>query len=284
MVKTKYGRHLIKAPFELDRGGKGLHVFNFAATGYGVKATWVLLPVIKPSTGESLPTHSHDFFQFISWFGTNPKNIGEFEAEEYICLGAEQERHIVNTPTVQVLPAGTPHCPGGWLQVDKPIFYLVVFFASDYVKRDTVIPDAPNRRSPGTKYSKNFLPANIAPAQFGPPVPTFHFSAAKYGIDAGWIVVPVLEPRLFMDKPHKHDFHQFFCFLGSDPEDIRKFDAEIEVYLGKEGEKHVITTPTVLHVPPGLMHCPMEYKRVGKPVIHLDVYFASRYERRPASR
>jgi hypothetical protein len=32
------------------------------------------------------------------------------------------------------------------------------------------------------------------------------------------------------------------------------------------------------------MHCPMEYKRVGKPVIHLDVFFAPRYERIPASR
>jgi hypothetical protein len=87
-----------------------------------------------------------------------------------------------------------------------------------------------------------------------------------------------------MDTPHKHDFHQFFCFLGSDPLDIRKFDAEIEVYLGEEGEKHTITTPTVLHIPPGLMHCPMEYKKVGQPVMHLDIYFAPKYERIAASR
>jgi hypothetical protein len=284
MAKTKYGKHLTKAPFQLDRGGKGLHVLYFVADKYGIKATWVLLPVTTPSTGESLPTHSHDFFQFISWFGANPENIGEFEAEEYICLGAEQEKHIVNTPTVQILPPGTPHCPGGWLKVDKPIYHMDVFFSNDYVKKDTPIPDVPGRREPGTRYSKNFVPANIAPAVFGPPVPTFHFSTAEYGVDAGWIVVPVLEPRMFQKEPHKHDFHQFFCFLGSDPEDIRKFDAEIEVYLGEEGEKHVITTPTVLHVPPGLMHCPMEYKRVGKPVIHLDVFFAPRYERIPASR
>jgi hypothetical protein len=284
MAETKYGKHLIEAPFQLAREGTGVHVLSFAAAEYGVKATWVLLPVLKPSTGEGLPTHSHDFFQFISWFGADPKNIGEFEAEEFICLGEEQEKHIVNTPTVQILPPGTPHCPGGWLKVDKPIYHFDVFFASDYVKKDTVIPDIPNRQMPGTKYSKNFVPANIAPAQHGPPVPTFNFSAAEYGVDAGWILVPVLESRMFMDKPHKHDFHQFFCFLGSDPEDIRNFDAEIEVYLGDEGEKHVITTPTVLHIPPGLMHCPMEYKRVGKPVMHLDIYFAAKYERIPASR
>jgi hypothetical protein len=152
------------------------------------------------------------------------------------------------------------------------------------VKNDTVIPDVPGKKMPGKKYSKNFVPANIAPAHFGPPVPTFHFSTADYGIDAGWVVVPVLESRTFMEEPHKHDFHQFFFFLGSNPEDISKFDAEIEVYLGEEGEKHVISTPTVLHIPPGLMHCPMIYKRVDKPVIHLDVFFASRYKRIPASR
>ena len=190
MAETKYGRHLIEAPFELDKGGRGLHVLNFAAANYGVNATWVLLPVIKPSTGESLPTHSHDFFQFISWFGANPENIGEFEAEEYICLGEEQEKHIVNTPTVQVLPPGTPHCPGGWLKVDKPVYHLDVFFADDWVKKDTAIPDTPDRRKPGTRYSKNFVPAGIAPAHFGPPVPTFHFSTADYGVDAGWILVP----------------------------------------------------------------------------------------------
>ena len=284
MVNTKYGQHLIAAPFQPDKGGTGLHVLYFTATEYGVKATWVLLPVIKASTGEGLPTHSHDFFQFISWFGANPENIGEFEAEEYICLGEEQERHIVNTPTVQILPPGTPHCPGGWLKVEKPIYHLDVFFASDWVKNDTVIPHLTDRQKPGTKYNKHFVPAEIGPGRQGPPVPTFHFAAAEYGIDAGWIVVPVLAPRMFMDKPHRHDFHQFFCFLGSDPEDIRKFDAEIEVCLGEEGEKHVITTPTVLHIPPGLMHCPMEYKRVTQPVIHLDVFFAPKYERIPASR
>ena len=284
MGKTKYGKYLISAPFQQDRSGMGVHVLYFSATEYGVKATWVLLPVIKTSTGEGLPTHSHDFFQFISWFGANPENIGEFEAEEYICLGEEQEKHTVNTPTVQILPPGTPHCPGGWLKVDKSVYHLDVFFANEWIKNDLSIPDEPGRIIPGTKYNKNFVPANIGPAQQGPPIPTFHFSAAEYGIDAGWIVVPVLEPRMFMDKPHQHDFHQFFCFLGSDPEDIMRFDAEIEVYLGEEGEKHIITTPTVLHIPPGLMHCPMEYKRVDKPVIHLDIFFAPKYERIPAGR
>jgi hypothetical protein len=277
MANTKYGKHLIPAPFELAREGTGAYILNFAAAKYGVDASWVLLPVIKISTKESLPTHSHDFFQFISWFGADPKDIEKFEAEEFTCLGEEQERHIVNTPTIQILPPGTCHCPGGWLRIDKPVYHFDVFFAPEYAKNDAIIPDTADKQKPGHKYDKNLVKAPIGIAQKGPRIKTLRFNAAEYGIDAGWVFVPVIEPFLMRETPHKHDFHQFLCFVGSDPYDIRKFDAEIEIFLGEEGEKHVITSPTVLHIPPGLVHCPINYKRVGKPVTHLDVYFAPEY-------
>jgi hypothetical protein len=49
--------------------------------------------------------------------------------------------------------------------------------------------------------------------------------------------------------------------------------------------QHLIKAPFQLNRGgTGLMHCPMEYKRVGKPILHLDIYFASKYERIPASR
>ncbi len=283
MAETKYGKHLIKAdimPREREEPN-----LKFFAAEYGVNASWVLVPITKMQVDtEKLPTHSHSFHQFLTWFGADPKNIGEFDAEMWICLGAEQEKHIINSPTIQNFPPGTAHCPGGMLRVDKPIYSLDIYFAPEWKKTDITILDVPDRQTEGTKYSKHHIKAPIGPAKSGPPVPTLGFSAAEYGVDAGWIIVPVLEPRMFMDKPHKHDFHQFFCFLGGDPKNIGELDAEIEVYLGEEGEKHVITTPTILHIPPGLVHCPMEYKRVGKPVIHLDIYFAREYERIPASR
>ena len=135
-----------------------------------------------------------------------------------------------------------------------------------------------------TKYGHHLIEAPIGPARYGPPVSTLNFSAGDYGVNAGWTLVPVLEPRAMQEEPHKHDFHQFFCFLGSNPENLADFDAEIEVYLGDEGEKHVITKPTILHITPGLTHCPMIYKRVDKPVMHLDIFFTPDYQKIPASR
>jgi hypothetical protein len=238
---------------------------------------------LKPSV-EDLPTHKHAFHQFITWFGADPKDISKFNAEEFTCLGVEQERHMVTAPTIQNLPPGTPHCPAAWLKVKKPIYHFDMYFAPKYKKTDVTVLDLPKKQTIGHKYDRHLMKAPIGPAKHGPPLNTLHFSATKCGKDAGWFVVPVLEPRVMEEKPHKHDFHQFFCYLGSNPENLKEFDAEIEVYLGKEGEKHTITTPTVLHIPPGLMHCPMIYKKVNKPVLHLDIFFASEYKRKAASR
>jgi hypothetical protein len=284
MAKTKYGHHFLKPEVNVHRAGED-PTFRFSASGHGIDASWVLLPVnrLKPSA-EDLPTHSHDFHQIITWFGANPRDISEFDAEEFTCLGAEQERHIVNTPTIQNLPPGTPHCPGGWLRVDKPVYHLDIFFAPEYRKKDVTVLDLPKKQTTGHKYDKHLIKAPIGPAKEGPPIKTLYFSAADYGVNATWIIVPILAPRTIEDKPHKHNFHQFFSFIGSNPRNLAEFDAEIEIYLGEEGEKHIITEPTVLHVTPGLMHNPMIYKKVGKPVIHLDIFFAPEYERIPASR
>jgi hypothetical protein len=283
MTNTKYGDHLIPAEIMQKKGEEP--VFRFSAASCGINASWVLLPVttLKP-TAEELPTHSHKFHQFINWFGADPADISEFEAEGFICLGEEQERHIVNIPTIQNLPPGTPHCPGGWLKLEKPIYHFDVFFAGEWKKEDVTVLDIPTRQTEGTKYSKHLIPAPIDIARNGPPINDLHFEAKEYGIDAGWFVLPVMEPRMMEEKPHKHDFPQFFCYLGSNPKNLADFDAEIEVYLGEEGEKHVITSPTILYISPGLVHCPMIYKKVNKPVLHLDIYFSPKYARISAPR
>jgi len=71
------------------------------------------------------------------------------------------------------------------------------------------------------------------------------------------------------DRPHSHDFAEMLCFIGGNPLDITDFGAEIEFTLGDE--KHVITTPAVVSIPPGLTHCPIVFKKVEKPLVFLEV-------------
>ena len=75
----------------------------------------------------------------------------------------------------------------------------------------------------------------------------------------------------FIDKaPNFHSEEEYLCFTGYDMLDPwGSFDAEIEFWIGKDPEhleKHIITEPTMVYIPPNTWHCPLQYIRVGKPV------------------
>jgi hypothetical protein len=55
----------------------------------------------------------------------------------------------------------------------------------------------------------------------------------------------------------------------------------VELYVGKENERHTITKPSIVHLTPGLVHCPIYYKKVTKAVFHLDIYLTDEYIRQP---
>jgi hypothetical protein len=44
------------------------------------------------------------------------------------------------------------------------------------------------------------------------------------------------------------------------------FDAEISLCMGEEMEEYIITQPTIVRIPPGITHCPLNFKRIDKPV------------------
>jgi hypothetical protein len=54
-------------------------------------------------------------------------------------------------------------------------------------------------------------------------------------------------------------------------------DAEIEMGLGEEQEIHKITTPTSVYIPKGLVHCPLNFIRVGKPILFVHATLAPKY-------
>ena len=49
------------------------------------------------------------------------------------------------------------------------------------------------------------------------------------------------KPHLMVSTTHVHDCDEHLFFLGTNFEDMNDFDAEIELYMGEEGEKHIIT-------------------------------------------
>ena len=87
----------------------------------------------------------------------------------------------------------------------------------------------------------------------------------------------VTEPFTMEQVPHSHEYDQCAHFYGGDPSNVEEFDAEVWFYLGEEGEKQVITKPTIVYIPKGMIHCPLTYKRIDKPIIFQNVCFTSEY-------
>jgi hypothetical protein len=90
---------------------------------------------------------------------------------------------------------------------------------------------------------------------------------------------PVDEAFLMPPKVHKHDFTQLVCFFGGNPLNVREFDAEVELSMGEEGEIVKINSPTIVTIPAGVYHCPLNFKRIGKPIYFMEIMLTGNYQR-----
>jgi hypothetical protein len=74
-------------------------------------------------------------------------------------------------------------------------------------------------------------------------------------------------------ETHKHDYEEVFLFLGTDPKDTTDLGAEIEFWLGEgtERDKVVLTTSSAVYVPGGLVHFPLTYRNVKRPVMQMTI-------------
>jgi len=94
----------------------------------------------------------------------------------------------------------------------------------------------------------------------------------------------ISQPVLMVEESHSHDFDEFLCFLGLDPSNALNFGAEIELSLGKEKEKHIIDAATIICIPKGLVHGPLNFKKIGKPILFCNIYLSPEYVRKPISK
>jgi len=85
---------------------------------------------------------------------------------------------------------------------------------------------------------------------------------AKYNVGFQIVVKPY-----FLDRsPHIHNVDEYLIFLGGTFPNVFDFDAKIRLCLGEEMEEYIITQPTIVRIPAGLTHCPLEFVEVNKPI------------------
>jgi hypothetical protein len=134
------------------------------------------------------------------------------------------------------------------------------------------------------KYSKYFLekPWGIIHPGTPPDAPTYIGIGQEEPVK-NWdepltqVLRPIYRPYLMIEKPHMHSCAEILYFIGGDPMNFEEFGAEVELAMGEEEEIYVITNTTWVYVPADLPHCPLNFKRVDKPIMFGHIMFAPSY-------
>ena len=88
-------------------------------------------------------------------------------------------------------------------------------------------------------------------------------------IEFAWIVKDSAFGVTEDKPPHAHDCDEIFMFMGTNPENTDILGAEIEFWLGEKEETEIIriNTSALVFIPKGLVHLPLFFKNVTKPLI-----------------
>jgi hypothetical protein len=101
------------------------------------------------------------------------------------------------------------------------------------------------------------------------------FPEVKFSIN--WELID--KPFVMEKAGHTHDWDQLLCFIGGNSNDFFDFGAEIEFFIGEEAERYEINTTTLIYVPRGLVHGPLEFKKVRKPIMFNNIVLSDKYAR-----
>jgi hypothetical protein len=291
MPKTKYGRYVKKLKFKDDPAGIERQVTQLSGKPFGVDFHIKLGTFIAAGKIGKEPhsQHSHDFNQIMLFMGVDTNDMGELGAEVELNMGEEGEKYMITTSSSVYVPKGLAHFPATINRMDKRFIYMEVSCASEY--KEKAVPfdknsfeSAPIMGWKG-KYKKHIT--DTAFIRKG----TWHYGPRNRDDSGGSLAfIYNRDPEEFEflifceslkkapyrfgpipDKPHAHPRPEILFFLGTDTDNLGYLGAEVEMCLGKEMEKHVITEPTAVVVPKGLAHNPLIIKKIERPFILTDV-------------
>jgi hypothetical protein len=90
----------------------------------------------------------------------------------------------------------------------------------------------------------------------------------------------VKEPGVFhpLDGALVHPYDELLVFEGTEFGNILYLGAEVSVELGEEREEHVFSEPSVVLIPKGLQHGPVNVRRADRPIAHYTIGLGPAYQ------
>jgi hypothetical protein len=140
------------------------------------------------------------------------------------------------------------------------------------------------------KYGKYIIQELQTPSSFSPE---FNSAYAEYAHRILWMDNAVVDGAFQMNTswylnppkrdivenfPHVHEFDELIGFYGSDPENPYDLGGLIEFSI--MGEKHDLTRSSLIFVPAGVEHLPLNIVRVDRPIFHFSISMSGEYTMR----
>lgn len=97
----------------------------------------------------------------------------------------------------------------------------------------------------------------------------------SFYVEAVWVKgsVPEVHPV------HRHDHDEILGFVGSNMDDLDDLGAEIDLII--DGEKTTITKTCFIHVPAGVVHGGLCFRKIDRPVFQIAMLRQDRFESDP---
>lgn len=288
MAGKKYGKYIKKLSFKDEGPGFYRQIATVSGKSVGVNAqiefgTYAAAGKVGK---EPYGAYVNDFDQILLWLGTDMNDLSELGAEVEICLGEgdERERHIFTSTCAVAVPKGLAHLPATHNRIDKPFIFLTVSCTpggkTKKVSPRKGVSEPSSISGWRSKYRSHIMHIPFIRKgawHYGPlnrddaagTISEIDFKDFGFEFNMSHESIKKAPYRFgpIPDKPHVHNYHEFLCFIGSDPDDLTSLGAEAELSLGKEQEKHIINTPTIAVMPKGFPHCPLTITKLEKPFI-----------------
>lgn len=99
--------------------------------------------------------------------------------------------------------------------------------------------------------------------------------AGSFYVEAVWVTgsVPKVHPV------HRHDHDEILGFVGSNMNDTDDLGAEIDIII--DGEKKTITKTCFIHVPAGVEHGGLCFRKIDRPVFQIAMLRQNTFESVP---
>jgi len=270
MADTKYGHLLKKLKYEEADGEYMTMPSGADLEGINMSFAWGYRRKLGPWGSDGGIKHSHPYGECLLFSGLDYDNPNDFPAEVEITLGENDEKYIIDSPTVVILPPGMPHCPLTTTRVDKPFGFLAISLSGEHALSEVPPSSAP--ASGDRKHESLVKKLNLRDTKRtkGGNADFIEWWNGKdiegFNLNFTWAFHTGL--GIWHEKdPHVHPNDEVLLFVGCDPDNPDYLGCEQEVGMGDGDDKeiHVFDTPTVVIAPAGLVHCPLITRKVDKP-------------------